>query len=101
MRKIRFTDEQIVAIPRESDRRSIAEAAKKHKVSEDWPASSHRRHRSACHRRARWNPSATRCMRRSPMLGRRDIPPPCHRLPSLRRVFLHRVSYLAGATALP
>ena len=34
MRKSRFNDEQIVAILRESDRTSVAEAAKKHKVSE-------------------------------------------------------------------
>ena len=34
MRKSRFSDEQIVAILRESDRTSVTEAAKKHKVSE-------------------------------------------------------------------
>ena len=34
MRKSRFSDEQIVAILREVDRTSVAEAAKKHKVSD-------------------------------------------------------------------
>jgi len=33
MRKSRFTDEQIVAMPRETDRSGVAEVAKKHKVS--------------------------------------------------------------------
>jgi putative transposase len=34
MRKSRFTDERMVAILGEADRTSVAEAAKKHKVSE-------------------------------------------------------------------
>jgi putative transposase len=34
MRQSRFSEEQIIAILREADRGSVAEAARKHKVSE-------------------------------------------------------------------
>ncbi len=34
MKKVRFTEEQMVAILRETDRSSVADVARKHKVSE-------------------------------------------------------------------